>query len=193
MEFILRESEIPADLIEFFEPIDPAARRDVLTVVTRPFSEAHFATFPPELPEICIKAGSSERGACPQCGAPWERVVEKTRTFESGSGRSGNMPTGKNGAGLQGGGETLDIRRGPCVTSTTIDWRPTCTCDAGEPVPCIVLDPFAGAGTTLMVALRLGRRALGIELNGEYVAMAERRIVGDCPLFNGVLGGAVER
>lgn len=55
-----------------------------------------------------------------------------------------------------------------------------------------MLDPFAGAGTTLMVALRLGRRALGIELNGEYVAMAERRIAGDCPLFNMVMEGAAQ-
>jgi DNA modification methylase len=164
--------------------------RSVWVIPTKSYGGAHFATFPPELPEVCIKASTSERGCCPKCGAPWERVVEKTRTFESGSGRSGNMPTGKNGAGLQGGGETLDIRRGPCVTSTTIDWRPTCTCDAGEPVPCIVLDPFSGAGTTLMVALRLGRRALGIELNGEYVAMAERRIVGDCPLFSMAIEGA---
>jgi hypothetical protein len=42
-----------------------------------------------------------------------------------------------------------------------------------------VLDPFAGAGTTLMVADRLGRDGIGLELNPEYVAMAERRIAQD--------------
>ena len=55
---------------------------------------------------------------------------------------------------------------------------------AGCPVGGVVLDPFAGSGTTLLVALRHGRRALGIELNPTYVEMAERRIVGDCPMFN---------
>ena len=52
---------------------DPNGRnkRSVWTIATQPYSEAHFATFPPELPELCIKAGTSERGCCPHCGAGW--------------------------------------------------------------------------------------------------------------------------
>ena len=69
------------------------------------------------------------------------------------------------------------------TTSTTTGWQPTCEHEAG-PEPCTVLDPFAGAGTTLMVALRLGRSAIGIELNPTYAEMARQRIDGDCPLFN---------
>lgn len=84
-------------------------KRSVWTVTTRPFSEAHFATFPPALIEPCILAG------CPKGG--------------------------------------------------------------------VVLDPFGGAGTTGLVADRLGRDAILIELNPEYAAMAERRIKGDNPLF----------
>jgi DNA modification methylase len=80
-------------------------KRSVWTIATAPFAEAHFATFPPELPEICIKAG------CPKGGT--------------------------------------------------------------------VLDPFGGAGTTGLVADRLQRNAILIELNPEYAAMAERRINGD--------------
>jgi site-specific DNA-methyltransferase (cytosine-N4-specific) len=53
-----------------------------------------------------------------------------------------------------------------------------------EPVPCTVLDPFSGSGTTVMVALRLGRRALGIELSEPYVKMSRRRIIDDCPMLN---------
>jgi hypothetical protein len=45
----------------------------------------------------------------------------------------------------------------------------------------VVLDPFAGSGTVGVVALRHGRRFVGLELNPEYVAMARRRIAG--PLF----------
>jgi DNA modification methylase len=48
-----------------------------------------------------------------------------------------------------------------------------------------VLDPFGGAGTTGLVADRLGRDALLIELNPEYAAMARTRIDGDAPLFAG--------
>jgi DNA modification methylase len=50
--------------------------RSVWSIATRPYPGAHFAVFPPELPERCIKAGSSERGVCPECGAPWERSIE---------------------------------------------------------------------------------------------------------------------
>lgn len=77
----------------------------VWPIATRPFSEAHFATFPPELAERCILAG------CPRGG--------------------------------------------------------------------LVLDPFGGAGTTALVALRHGRRAALIELNPEYADIARRRIEGD--------------
>lgn len=48
-----------------------------------------------------------------------------------------------------------------------------------------ILDPFAGSGTTGVVALRYHRNFLGIELNPEYAEMAERRITNDQPLFNG--------
>jgi DNA modification methylase len=56
----------------------------------------------------------------------------------------------------------------------TIDWRPTCACDAGV-APGLVLDCFAGGGTTAVAARRLGRRSLNLELNSEYLAAAEAR------------------
>lgn len=60
-------------------------------------------------------------------------------------------------------------------SATTIGWQPTCHCDAGDPVPQTVLDPFLGSGTTGAVANRLGRRWVGIELNPEYAELARRR------------------
>jgi DNA modification methylase len=93
-----------------FKPTAPAThfgangtrnRRSVWTITTKPYPEAHFATFPPELPEICIKAGSPPDG--------------------------------------------------------------------------VVLDPFAGAGTTLWMAKELGRKAVGIELNPDYARLIEKR------------------
>lgn len=156
-------------------------RRSVWTVATQPFSEAHFATFPPDLIEPCIKAGCPKQ-CCAKCGAPWDRQTEKTRTFESGSGRAGNMPVGKNGPSLQGGGETKDIRRGPVVHTTTTGFAPSCACNA-DTIPGTVLDPFGGAGTTGLVADRLGRNAILLELNPQYAEMARRRIADDAGMF----------
>ena len=165
-------------------PANPSGRniRSVWTVATKPFSAKkhgfedvdHFATYPPALIEPCVKAGTSERGACPACGAPHERVVEKRATLEQGRRSLGY------GVSTDAGGDTTNGHGGSTlhhdVTSHTLDWRPTCDCDAGEPVPCRVLDPFFGAGTTGVVAATLGRSYTGIELNPQYVEIAEQRI-----------------
>jgi DNA modification methylase len=58
---------------------DGANARSVWTIPTRPFKGAHFATMPVDLAERCILAGTSEKGVCPACGAPWERVIEADR------------------------------------------------------------------------------------------------------------------
>ena len=153
-----------------------ANQRNVWALGPEPYAEAHFATFPTEIPRRAIKAGTSEKGCCAKCGKPWERVTESSRSFESGCGKSGRDPAGKNGKGLQGGGETGDVRRGPVVSTRTVGWRRACECDAGEPVPCVVLDPFLGSGTTVAVAREQGRHGIGIELNPEYAKLARRRI-----------------
>tara|TARA_R110002049_G_scaffold306343_1_gene504666 strand:+ start:54 stop:992 length:939 start_codon:yes stop_codon:yes gene_type:complete len=80
-------------------------KRNVWTVTTKPFKDAHFATFPKDLIEPCILAG------CPEGGT--------------------------------------------------------------------VLDPFSGAGTTVLVANEHNRKAIGIELNDDYIKIAERRM-NDC-------------
>jgi len=80
---------------------DGRNKRSVWTITTKPYKEAHFAVFPPKIPELCIKAGSKE-------------------------------------------GDT-------------------------------VLDPFFGSGTTGWVAQRLGRKWIGIELNADYIKIAEKR------------------
>ena len=70
------------------------------------------------------------------------------------------------------------------VQKTTKGWEPTCKCPMPFVVPCKVLDPFSGgAGTTGLVADRLGRSAVLIELNPAYVEMAKARVHGDAPLF----------
>jgi DNA modification methylase len=43
-------------------------------------------------------------------------------------------------------------------------------------VPCTVLDPFIGSGTTALVAAELGRNVIGIDINPEYIELARKRI-----------------
>ena len=89
----------------YTKPLNPLGKNpgDVLELTTQPFKGAHFAVFPPKLPEFCIKAGSPENG--------------------------------------------------------------------------IVLDPFAGSGTTMLVAKQLGRSAIGIEISPEYAELIKKRLI----------------
>jgi DNA modification methylase len=84
-------------------------RRSVWTLATQATPEAHFATFPLELPEMCLRAGCREGGT--------------------------------------------------------------------------VLDPFNGAGTTGLVALKNGRKYIGIELNPAYVEITHQRFQKHMPLL----------
>jgi len=54
-------------------------------------------------------------------------------------------------------------------------WVPGCKCNAGEPVPARVFDPFSGASTTAIVAESLGRQGIGTEINPEYIAISHAR------------------
>ncbi len=138
-------------------------KRSVWTIATRPFPEAHFATFPEKLIEPCILAGTSEKGCCVECGAPWERVVEKIGaniSNEDGIKKMINKGVPRQKANLY-----ITQERG---TSKTIGWQPGCKCGA-ETKPCIVLDPFGGAMTTAVVAHKHGRQFIMIELSKKYI------------------------
>jgi DNA modification methylase len=161
-----------------------------------PFPAAHFATFPTEIPRRAILAGTSEHGCCSECGAPWKRVVEREigdptgwRQSESASEKhAGRIAQGlvSTKSGFNRGSKEDYYANAPRTLTT--GWQPTCAHKDAPLVPAVCLDPFSGAGTTVMTALRLGRRGIGLELNPEYVRLSEERIRDDCPMFNQEVG-----
>jgi len=150
-------------------------KRTVWTIPTRPYKEAHFATFPEALVEPCILAGTSEKGYCPACGKAWIRQVERGDIVSRADNGNKHPPVlsavlsgqGTNGTGKSSLAMTRDVK--------TLGWLPSCQC-ASKPRPGIVLDPFFGAGTVGLVAKKLGRHYIGIELNPEYISMAKTRV-----------------
>lgn len=142
------------------------------------FTGKHFAVFPTGLVKPFVKAGSSEQGECPECGAAWVRVVEKSGMAYSDSGnrKRADAP----GSILS---KSSIFRTGQIVASTTIGWQPSCTCPQSDPVPQTVLDIFGGAMTTMMVADRLGRDGIACELNPDYAEMGRQRLADDGGMF----------
>lgn len=183
---------------EFFGNPAGRNRRSVWEIATQPTPEAHFATFPEALVEPCIKAGTSERGCCPECGAPWRRVTEREEDAglaRSAGGKADEQPETdrakrlgqrRNAARAAGGNHT-----NPFGGRVTARWEPTCTCSAGDPIPCVVLDPFGGSGTVAKVARDLGRSSVMIELNPAYVGIMKKRLRVGEQLDTGVCEYAV--
>lgn len=152
-------------------------KRSVWTVNTKPFKEAHFAVFPTELIEPCIKAGTSEKGCCASCGSPYERILEKTRIQRSELPEDDPRyrPNNNEGEDAESNGKTE-----PVFTDTkTLGWEKSCKCETEDIVPCTVLDTFFGSGTTGVVSMRLGRSYLGCELNPEYAKIATKRLADE--------------
>lgn len=185
------------------QPIGSRNLRSVWSINPQPFAEAHFATFPEKLAEMCILAGTSARGCCPKCGAPWRRVTEKgapdrERQRACGADASGGYDGQATKDYAAAGAEDPSAVKARILAgmreTRTVGWQPTCECRYGKglveaAIPCTVLDPFAGSGTTLLVAERLSRDSIGIELNDEYANMAERRIRAKDPTEDRDLGG----
>lgn len=175
--------------------------RSVWSLSNHPFKGKHFAAFPPELVRRCLSAGVSVHGCCPTCGAAWVRIVEKVRRpTRPGEKTKITVPggwdvgTGSHGSVNRAGRTestysdlTAETFRDSLVVGNrdaqrhvtekiTVGWKPGCQCEAADPVPCTVLDPFHGAGTTMCVSRRLGYAYVGVELNPAYIDLSIERL-----------------
>ncbi|MBD3176331.1 MAG: hypothetical protein GF320_14220 [Armatimonadia bacterium] len=135
---------------------------------------------PAGIVEPWVKACTSERGVCANCGAPWTRVTRSCDPRPPRTSTAAEQAEWNRAQGFPGG--TGCIRRpggnvGTKRVTETTGWVPSCGCHLPQgPDPAVVLDPFCGSGTVGVVAISLGRSFVGIDANPEYLALAEERI-----------------
>jgi DNA modification methylase len=153
-----------------------------LDVPTKGIKDEHFACYPVELVEPLILAGTSEKGACVKCGAPWKRIVEKERkpTRPGVASKVYAEPPLADGSPYRQHHGDVCGNRDPqrhVTVSRTVGWGPTCGCGETATRPCVILDPFLGSGTTIIAALKHGRAGIGCELSEPHAVIARRRIL----------------
>lgn len=108
---------------------DPYGRncRSVWNIATQQYKDAHFATFPEELCRRPILAGTSAKGACPNCSAPWKRIIDESEGETQGRYKaSGQKATDTaRRKKLSGSRQAAWKEEHP---DRTIGWRPACKC-----------------------------------------------------------------
>lgn len=163
-------------------------KRSVWTVPSASFSEAHFATFPEALIVDMIKAGTSAHGACASCGKPYTRIVEPSQRYKEVLGQGYHDHKSDLTQGMQSvrGTNIQNRMRDAGINSAeyvTTGWEKPCKCTTDIIVPCIVLDPFSGAGTTPLVSRKLNRDFYALELNPQYITIANNRLTKELGMF----------
>ena len=153
---------------------DPKGKNpgDIFFINPKPFVEAHFATFPPELPERIIRCAVPEK-VCKKCGVPVENIMQPTEAYAKLLGKGWHD---------HGFDETQGMQQKMEKESITASYEKVgekhCDCDAGFE-PGVVFDPFMGSGTVARVALDNNRRWIGIELNADYVKIIKNRLANE--------------
>jgi hypothetical protein len=140
-----------------------------------PLNMGHYAAFPTELVRRCLLAGAPQQ-VCSACGAPCVRQVE--RTFHGQYNQQEGAAQRLRCAGvISGGTERVTLGRTEYIRTSTTGFSPTCTC-AAPTRKAVVLDPFCGSGTTLLVARELGHHGIGLDLSREYLTHIARERLG---------------
>ena len=145
-------------------------KRCVWVIATQPFPEAHFAVYPEGLIDIPIKAGCPEF-ICKKCG----KARVKMYKYKGGTiGKSWHDHSKDLEEGMHQSLGGLDKQGDKPYQRIEVGYT-DCGCNAGFE-PGIVLDPFMGAGTSALVALKQRKRFIGIEIKQSYIDMSYKRI-----------------
>lgn len=139
-------------------------------IPTQPYKGSHYATFPEALLERPIKAMVPTR-VCTVCGKPSERITEASYTPH---GERREEAKSVRGMGVQNGEHAQAFEHGRATKNVETLGFTDCGHDAWRNG--IVLDPFAGSGTTLQVAQGLGRDAIGIDIDSRNADLARERV-----------------
>jgi site-specific DNA-methyltransferase (adenine-specific) len=143
---------------------------------TQPYAGSHYATFPMALPKRLIEAMCPLR-VCRECGKPSERIVEQAGEYAEhralARGNDGNQDRLVAGLSRKVG---RDVSPGPTRVNANYETLGWSDCGHDQWRTGIVLDPFAGSGTTLEAAQAVGRHAIGIDLDHRNVTLAQQRV-----------------
>ena len=180
-----RDQVMRTDKVYPYRLMDEPARaqsrrnlRDVWRLNTRPFKGAHFAVFPPDLVRPALRAATPEIGVCAVCGAPWHRRTRRDAMVAQDpcrpDPRTGGVfsTQGWDRTGMTHQQLSIWLAEHP---EEHEGWVSGCSCGA-RTTPALVLDPFAGAGTTGVVAREEGRAAILIEPKGDYREIIASRL-----------------
>ena len=141
---------------------------------------SHHAVFPVSLPTRCILMGSSPK-VCATCLYPYARMLNRKsasmniRVRDAAKGRL-NQKWGDTYAASEEEIAEYDMDEDMGEAGATVGWLPTCSCPTQEPIAASVLDPFSGTGTTVLAAMRLGRKGFGTDLSENYIKASIRRL-----------------
>ncbi len=142
--------------------------QDAWLVSAESYKGSHYATWPRKLLTRPILSMCPER-VCTECGEPSRRIVDVESTGQN------IAKPGQGGGPSRQAGAVKSTHIPKPRSATTIGWT-DCGHDSWRPG--VVLDPFAGSGTTLEVATGHGRHALGIDFDERNVHLARERVGG---------------
>jgi len=148
-------------------------KRCVWSIPTKPFSGAHFATFPPALIDPMIRSGCPEF-ICKKCKKAREKIIE----YSGGTiGRSWHDHKADKEKGMLQTHSSIGLQKNEAGESYQRIEKglSDCKCNVGFK-PGVVLDPFGGSGTVAEVAMKLGRDSILIDLNKDYEKLAREKL-----------------
>ena len=148
-----------------------------MDVPTERTTHNHPAPMPTKLAEVMIKASTSEKGCCKDCGTPLKRKI-KTQSIGGDKTLKGKSQTyygGTSKNSITSLSSNLSASQKYTVVET-LGWEKQCNCQTTNITKQTILDPFSGSGTTGIVSLSNGHKYIGIELNKDFAEESKKRL-----------------